>query len=129
MWGCCSMSWLSWSLLSARLTPHMGLGVLMWPLVSWVLCQVLEELKACRGACWDLAPEWKGGGSSRVGAVPEQGPQADGTGSGLSKVRVDSRELWYGVHCELWCLPLLPVSWLSRAGWAGACTRRQCFLG
>lgn len=39
----------------------MGLGVLVWPLISWVLCQVLEELKACRAASWDLAPEWKGG--------------------------------------------------------------------
>lgn len=106
----------------------MGLGVLVWPLVSWVLCQVFEELKACRGASWDLAPEWKGG-DSRAGAVPEQGPQVDGTGTGLSEVRVESRELWYGVHCELCCLPLSPVSWLSPVGWAGACTRRQRVLG
>ena len=41
--GCRATSQPSWSLLSFGWTPHLGLGVLVWPLVSRVLCQVLRK--------------------------------------------------------------------------------------
>lgn len=92
----------------AGVAPHL-LGVVSG---SW-------GAKGLQGSQLGPGPRVEGGDSSRVGAVPEQGPQAGGTGTGLSEVSVESRELWFGVHYELCCLPLSPVSWLSPMGWAG----------
>lgn len=83
--GLLFLAWLSCSLLSVGWNPYLGLGMLVRPLASRVLCQDFEKTKACTVAGWDLAL-----GSGRVGevvevhAVPERGPQADG-----SVVRVD----------------------------------------
>lgn len=77
--GCRATSQPSWSLPSIRWTPHLGSGMLVWPLVSRVLCRVLEETQGLpsdwlRSRSWI----WKHREAAEASIMPHWGPQAGG---------------------------------------------------